>query len=212
MRYNRKSVSVITAPTTFAVTVEEAGAYIVDLPAADWDIVQSFIEAAQDAAKQYLNRAITQETLRLTMDGFGYDGDDAIASLGAGWHTASVDWIVGREGEFDLPYPPTVSVTSITTFNRQNVGTVFSDDEYELDAVSGRVYLNEGRVWPLNLRSRAAVQVDYVAGYTVVPPAIKQGILQHVAAMYDCRSACAMPEVSKSVMSAYRLISPMGME
>ena len=208
-RYNRRSVSVVTGPSVFAVSVSDAKAFMRVDDATEDAIIQRFIAAAQEAAKQYLQRSITPETLLLRMDGFGYDGDDALVSLGAGTFTGNVDWLIGRDGEFGLPFSPVISVTSITTFNRDNAASVFDAASYQLDPSGGRVYLNQGAVWPTNLRSRAAVEVVYQAGYTVVPAPIVQGILDHVAMMYEHRGVCEMPDASRSVMEAYRILDPL---
>jgi hypothetical protein len=205
VRYNRKTVSVITPPSGLAVSLTDMKAYLVITGTADDALLTAFIQAATEAAKQYLKRSILEETLELTMDGFNEFDDDRILALGPGVHTASVPYILGGGNEIDLAYPPVKSVTTIKTFDRANTEATFSNTLYQLDGDGGRVYLNESVTWPSDLRARAAVKVRYVVGYTAIPAPIVQGIKQHVAAMYECRDACSMPEVSKSIMASYRL-------
>jgi hypothetical protein len=203
--YNRRVVKIITPPATLAVSLADVKAYLVIDGTADDAMLTRFIQAAQDAAKRYLGRAIAPETLELQMDGFRPGGDDAIAALGPGWHETSVDWLTGGGDSVDLAYPPVQSVVGITCYSRTNAPIVVSPSIYRLDGDGGRVYLNEGAAWPTDLRAHAAVEIRYIAGYAVVPVAIQQGIIQHVAAMYECRSACDAPKPSRAVMDGYRL-------
>jgi hypothetical protein len=209
-RYNRHSLKVLTAPSGFAVSVAEMEAFLVLAPGQDTALLQSFILAATDAMSRYLRVSLQTQTLRLTKDGFAPSGDEALLSLGAGVHTASVSYILGGYDYIDLPRGPVQSVVQIVTFNRANQSAVFDPLLYQIDASGERVYLNEGETWPDNLRAYAAVQVDYVAGYASIPPAIIQGIKQHVAAMYECRSACEMPKTVQSIVEGYRRFDELG--
>lgn len=204
-RYNRKTVAVITPPSTLAVSLSDMKAYLVVEGSTDDALLTAFIKAATEAAKQYLKRAIVSETLELTMDGFETFNDDLVVELGPGMHTISYPYLLGGSDTIDLPFPPVQSVTSIKTFDRANTESTFNSANYQLDGPSGRVFLNDGVTWPENLRDRAAVKVRYVAGYAATPEPIIQGIKQHVAAMYECREACAMPEVSRSIMAGFKL-------
>lgn len=204
-RYNRKTVTVITPPASLAVSLTDMKAYLVVEGTGDDALLTAFITAATEAAKQYLRRSITTETLELTMDGFTEFNDENLVALGPGVHTGSYPYLLGGGSEIDLAFPPVQSVTSVKTYSRANTESTFDSANYQLDGAGGRIFLNEGVTWPENLRDRAAVKVRYIAGYTSVPAPILQGIKQHVAAMYECREACEMPSVSKAVMSSYKL-------
>jgi hypothetical protein len=209
-RYNRISLKVLTPPASAPVTVADMEAYLVLGAGQDTGLLQSFIAAATDAMERYLRTSLATQTLRLTRDGFVRTGDDNIMALGPGVHTASVSYLLGGVDTIDLPRGPVQSVAQIVTFNRANQSEVFDPALYQVDAEGERVFLNEGVTWPDNLRDYAAVQVDYVAGYTDIPAAIVQGIKQHVAAMYECRSACAMPKAVQSVVDGYRRFDELG--
>jgi hypothetical protein len=212
MRYNRRTLTTIAAPETLPVTVAEMAAFLVIEETQDDALIQSFIYAATDQMERYLRRALITQSLRLTMDGFAVENDERLIQLGAGTHTASVPYLLGRTAEVDLPRGPVQSAV-ITTFNRSNVSSVFDAANWFLDTAGERVVLNEGRTWPDNLRDRAAVQIDYVAGYGAagdVPAAIKHGIKQAVAAMYECRDACEMPAACKAMVEVYRRFDGLG--
>lgn len=209
MIYNRRTVSVITAPASYGVTAANMVDFLGLASGQDTDLLEAFIEAAYDAIRQYLRRSIVTETLELRMDGFpGYDDARELA-LGPGVHEVSIPWLTNRGGRaIDLPFGPVASITSIKTYARDNSESTFSADDYRADA--SRVYLNESATWPTDLRDRDAVAIRYVSGEASPPKAIIQAIKQHVAAMYECREGCEMPAACKAMLQPYRRLDPMG--
>jgi hypothetical protein len=202
MRYNRRTVSTIDPPSQLPVTVPDMRAFLSLETSADDELLDAFIRASVDAIRQYLARSIVTETLELRMDGFPSYGDENLIRLGPGVHTAYYPALVNRGVEVDLPFGPVASIVSITTFDRANAPSVFDPANYRADA--SRVYLNEGRTWPTDLRDRDAVAIRYVSGSLDVPPAIVQAIKQHVAVMYECREGCELPDACKAMLRAYR--------
>lgn len=213
-RVNRKSLNIITAPAVLAVSVADMKSYLRVDTSDDDDLIQAFIESATEYIKQYIRRSLITETLELTMDGFGTAEYDPLIKLGAGVHTGSYAYLTGYGNEFDLPFCPIQSITSIKTYDRDNTESTYSSANYELDETGGRVYLNEGYTWPSNLRAREAVKVRYVSGYgdagSDIPAPITQAIKLYVGKMYDCREACEMPDMCKSLLAAYKLYDDMG--
>lgn len=203
-RYNRRVVELISASATEIVALADVKEFLRVDGTDDDDLIEMFITAALESAEKYTHRAIRELTLELTMDGFPFDDDDALVRLGPGVHDLPLSYVTGRFSEFDLPYPNAQSITSITTYNRANDAAVFDAASYLLD--NSRVVLNDGYTWPNGLRDHAAVKVRYVAGYgTDIPAQIKLAIMQHVAAMYDCRSGCDIPAAARGMLNAYRL-------
>lgn len=208
MRYNRRTVTVVTPPSNLAVTAADMEAFLNLSSGQDTALLEAFIEASYDAIRQYLRRSIVTETLELRMDGFpAYDQSRELA-LGPGVHVVSIPWIEGAGAYVDLPFGPVSDVNSVTVFARDNTSSVFSDTQYEFDA--SRIYLNEGATWPTDLRRRDAVSIEYVSGDDVPPAAIVQAIKQHVAAMYECREGCEMPAACKAMLQPYRRLDQMG--
>ena len=209
MMYNRKSIRTITEPTGLAVSLVDMKLFLAVEGAADDALITDFIEVATESVKQYIQRSILTETLEFTMDGFTAGNDDAMLSLGAGTHTGHRASIMGAPGEFDLPFPPVASVTSLTTYSVANVAAVFDAASYKFDGNTGRLYLNEGYTWPTDLRARSAVVVEYVTGFAIIPKPILQGIKQMVAIMYECREICELPEGCKAILAPYRRMDAM---
>jgi len=210
MTYNRRTVSIITPPATLPVSVADCKAFLNVESTADDTLIEAFINAAADAVRQYCKRSIVAETLELRLDGFPRYNSDRLDRLGAGVHVVSVPFIEGQPNVIDLPFGPVASITSITTYARDNTSAVFSSANYGYDV--SRVYLYEGSTWPSDLRRVDAVAIRYVSGTTPIPQAILQAIKVHVAAMYECREGCEMPAACKAMLGAYRRLDQMGFE
>jgi hypothetical protein len=204
MRYNRKSIRVVTGPASLAVSLDDMKLFLAVESTADNALITDFIEVATESVKQYIRRGVLPETLEFTMDGFSPYQDEALLALGPGVHTAHYGSLVSLGNEFDLPFTPLQSVTSVTTFNRSNTSAVFDSASYNVDLQSGRVYLDESVTWPDNLRDRQAVKVVYVAGWTDIPKPILQAIKQMVSIMYECRELCELPAGCRAILDPYR--------
>lgn len=205
-KYNRRNVEVISVstPATVILPMKECKSF---LRVGDDDdaLLTMLINVAVDGAEKFLRRAIRTQTIELTMDGFPFSDDESLVRLGGGTHQVPPSYILGDATGIDLPYAPVNSITSITTYNRANVGTVFSASAYMLDGA--RITLNDGYTWPTDLRERAAVKIRYVAGYgpNALPPSIKIAMMQHMTAMYECRGGCELPIAARNMMQAYQI-------
>lgn len=207
-RYNRRTVEIISATdqATDILLLADVKAFLrIDGPDDD-ALLTMLIGAAVDAAEKYTRRALRRLVLEVTMDGFPFADDEALARLGSGTFQMPPSYVLGETSDIDLPYPPINSITSITTFNKSNVSAVVSASAYILDGF--RVSLNDGFTWPTDLRERAAVKVRYAAGYgaSALPASIKLGMMQHLVAMYECRTGCDMPDAARGLMDQYRIL------
>lgn len=209
-RYNRKTVVITTAPAELLVTVADMKDYLRVDDDCDDKLIRGFIKSATDLTKQYLQRSLITETLTLTMDGFSHlESDHKLLELGAGVHVGHRSTLTGGGNELDLPFLPIQSITSIKTYDRDNVESTFAASNYNLDESGGRIYLNESTTWPVNLRHREAVKIEYISGYgdspEDVPAPILQAVQYFVHGMYDCRGVCDMPDKSKRILSPYKI-------
>lgn len=205
MRYNRKSVYVTASNDSPAISTADMKTFLRVDTDADDAVIAAYVSTATEAVKQHLRLAVLTETFVFKADGFSVAGaDDRMLSLGPGVHTASVPYILGGGETLDVPFPPLQSVTSIVTYDRGNNASTFSNTKYQVDLQSGRIYLNEGEVWPSDLRAQDAVQVTYVAGYGSgsIPDPILQAIRSYVEQLYDgCEGMTA--EI-KRLLAPYR--------
>lgn len=183
----------ITAPAVEPISTSEAKSHLrVDLSADD-TLIGTLITAARQMAESYTLRSLCTQTWDLYRDNFYQRGFDVDA------------------GAVTIPRPPLQSVTTVTTYDPDDVATVMSSAEYLVDTASepGRVCLNDGDDWPSDLRPRNGVIIRFVAGYGVaadVPQGIKQAILQTVGHLYENREAQDMPGLAKLLLDPYRVL------
>jgi len=205
-RYNRRSVRSVVAPSGVAVSLADVKAWIIDPPAADDALIQSLINTSVEMVKQHLGVSLLTETLELRLDGFPGHEDEALLALGPGVHTGSLSYLLNGTGEIELPFGPVQSVVSIKAYLRDNSEVTVDPAIYSLDGQGWRIYLNDSQIWPVELRDRDAVRVQYVAGYGAgnIPLPILQAIKQHVLVMYEARSGCELPGGSVALLSPYK--------
>lgn len=206
--WNAKSLEVVTKPVNKPVSLALAKTHL-RVDGTDEDtIIQLYIDAATVAAENYLKRALITQTLKMTMDGFVTS-----AKLDPAWSGVITGARQDYQGFGDLIQlwrAPIQSITSVVTIDESNNSTTYSASKYTLDKKRGRLFLNEGNVWPTSIRDYAGVEVNYVAGYgdsdTDVPENIRMGILQHVAQMYERCQVCDMPDSCKGLMGSNKIV------
>jgi len=205
-RPNSKSLETVTAADGDAVSLADLKAYLVIESTSDDDMLTRFIAQAQQAVQDYIHRAIQPQTLRLWMDAFPGDNDDALVALGSGIHDISRRALLGDGDMIDLPMPPLVSVSSVKTYDTLNTESTFDSAAYMLDGSRGRLVLNSGYSWPTGLRAYRGVAIEYVAGYATIPGPIVAGITAYAAHLYECRGVCTMPDTCKAMIEPYRIV------
>ena len=162
------ALKLITAPSTYPVTLAEAKLHCrVDI-ADDDTLITALITAATEMAEQKTGRAIMTQTLELTLDAF--------------------------PEAFELTRVPVQSITSVKYYDTTGAQQTLSNTLYALDAADdfGFAHISPvyAGVWPDTRDQINAVAVRYVAGYAdaaSVPQSIKNWILLMVSTMYENR-------------------------
>lgn len=193
----------ITGAAADIVTLGEAKTWAKIDTTEDDPLIASLISSATVAAEEFTRRAFINQTWKLTID-LCPSGLD----LGEGVYDLPPSALYGDlKPMIELPKVPVSSITSVTTYDTANTGTVFSSSNYSL--IGNRLILNYDASWPTGLRSYGACEIVYVAGYgatsTSVPNPIKTAVLMHVQAMYDGRIVCDMPPSSEHLLRQYRV-------
>lgn len=161
------SLRLITAPTTYPITLEEAKLHCRIDTAADDALVTALIAAATDVCEQKIGRAIMPQTWEVTLDAFP-------------------DYI-------QLTRVPVTSITSLKYYDLDGVQQTLSGAAYSLaqdDFGFARVDPVYGTTWPTAQDRLDTVAVRYLAGYAnaaAVPEGIKQWIKLMVSTMYENR-------------------------
>ena len=210
---SRSSLALVTPPVSEPVTVGEVKSWLrIDDNSEDATLV-ALVTTARMAAEEYLRRSLITQSWRMTLNPVR---SRALDDLPAGVYDLPVNYFDGALAtSVVLPRGPIQSITTVTTYGLDDVGTVYDPVGYRLDANSGRLLLTNGATWPGSLRAYGAADVVYVAGYGPqakdVPQPIRTAILIHVAALYEqrgmCESSMDLPPGAKQLLNQYRVVS-----
>lgn len=180
------ALKLITAPTTYPVTLAEAKLHCKIDQDTDDTLVTALITAATEMCEQKIGRAIMTQTWELTLDGF--------------------------PSEFELTRVPVASVTSVKYLDMDGVQQTLSNALYTVRTADDFGYAKVAPVynteWPLAQDSFDAVAVRFVAGYAnaaAVPEGIKQWVKLMVSTMYENREteAYSSRAVSTTVQMSF---------
>ena len=172
------ALKLITAASTFPITLDDAKLHCRVDTAADDALINALITAATELAEQKTGRALMAQTWELTLDAF----PDA----------------------FELTRVPVQSVTSLKYYDEAGVQQTLSNALYTLDGADdhgfGYVVPAYAGAWPTSRGQINAVSLRYVAGYAsaaAVPEGIKQWIRLMVSTMYENRELEATQQMHK---------------
>lgn len=210
MRAPRRSLALVTPPAVEPVTLAEVK-LLARIDTDDEDsLLDSFITAARQAAENFTRRSYITQTWRMSLDLACEPWAD---NLPEGVYDLPQAAIYGDlPNVIRLPKQPIQSVTSIVSFDTDNTQSTYDPSNYTLDAAGARIYLNQGSLWPSNMRPADAMRVTYVAGYgsaaTDVPQPIRTAIAMHVAQLYETRGMCGCdtPPGCQQLLQQYRIV------
>ena len=191
---NRSGQSIVTPPTDYAVSLQEAKDQLRVTHSDEDDKINMFIAAACDYTEQYLSRTLIEQTWDLYYDCFPC-GDDAIVIDG----------------------PPLISVTSIKYYDTADVEQTWDSANYTVDtdqAYKALIYPAINASYPNTRVYPKSVIVRVVAGYENsgaspvdvadnVPTTIKQAILLLIGHMWENREASAIAVSVDSIPMGY---------
>ncbi|QQR69854.1 MAG: phage head-tail connector protein [Alphaproteobacteria bacterium] len=186
-------------PASEPVSLDEAKAQCRIDGAQDDALLTRLIVVAREACESYTGRALISQSWTLWRDSFPADGSP-----------------------LRLPRPPLQSVASVQSYDESDLFVAMIASDYMVDTAStpGRVALRSGRSWPVAGRALHGVRVEFTAGYgtsaDAVPAALRQGILAHIAALYEYRgdglnaqgelaSLAALPPLAEALYAPYRI-------
>lgn len=156
----------ITTPTE-PVTLAEAKLHLRETDTAEDALITALISAARETCEDRIEGTIPVTGWRLTLDSF----PDAIK----------------------LPRGPIASVESVKYLDTAGVEQTLSPLDYLVDTASTQGYIVPayGKAWPETRDQINAVTVEYTAGASAAPHAIKAWMLLAVGDMFANREASA---------------------
>jgi uncharacterized phiE125 gp8 family phage protein len=174
---NRLLVRVV-APATEPLTLDEAKLYLRVTDDAQDTLINDLIVTARMMAEQWLKRSLITQSWKLAYD-------DYVAEC------------------VQLPMGPVDSIGSVTIVNRDLTTQSISSSTYYLNAVRDTIVFQSALVG-------FRIEIVYSAGFgnaSSVPRPVKQGMLAHIASMFDYRGeadASVLPAQSLALYVPYR--------
>ena len=177
MTYNNSIFFFVVAPpASEPITLSEAKLYLRVDGSGEDTLIASMITAARMAAEHYLRRSLITQSRRISYDNYA---------------PACIELVFG----------PVQSVSSVKLITRIGAETVIDSNYYHLTAGNEKLLMDSALM-------ADRVEVTYSAGYgnaAAVPEAIKQGILAHLAVIYEDRgSGAVLPGVAQALYQPYR--------
>lgn len=185
------SLTVVSAPATEPITLQEALDYLrVDNTSED-DLVTALIATARATIEQHTNRALFTQTLKLTLD--AWPVLDPYNRRGA-----PADRIA-------LPRAPLATVTSVKYYPADG-GAQATMDSADYHVVPGQcpglIALVDGVAWPDLARRPDAVEITYTAGAADVadiPAGLVHATRFLVAHLYEIRGTVAVGNIVNEI-------------
>ena len=192
----------LTPPAVEPLTLSEAKTHLrVDASTED-ALITTLLTVARQRCEEYTGRSLITQTWRLWLDAAGFNGLWFDGQREAPISALTPDTLALSKG-------PVQSVSAITSFSEADIGTVFASSNYfvDSDSVPARIQLRSGASWPSPGRSINFLRIDYVCGYgasgSAVPAALRQGMLQHLAALYEGRGEVVMTGMPAACLALY---------
>lgn len=197
-----------TQPTQEPLSLAEVKAHLRLRHASEDDYLTTLITIARMMAEGETRRAMLTQTWQLTLDQWPVIGNDE-------WWDGVRDgpmWTGEAVGAIELPRPPLQLINSVTTYDTDDMMTVWPPTQYFVDTVHepGRLGLRQGVAWPVTTRAYNGVQIEFVAGYQTpaqIPGPLKRGLLMVIAELYRHRetsSELALMEVPYDAACVWR--------
>lgn len=170
-------LSVVAAPESEPLTTSDAKLYLRVDGATEDALIGNIVVAARMAAEQYLRRSLITQVRKLAYNEVA-------------------------PSRICLPFGPVQAVGSIKLIDVGGEEVTVNSNSYRLtagnEAIISDVVLTGNRI-----------EILYTAGYgnaAAVPEALKQGMLAHVAALYEGRGGEGMPDMAQVLYQPYRVI------
>lgn len=173
----------------------------------DDDLITALITAARERAETITGRCIVTSNWTYSLDSFPY-GWQADSAPARSTMTRFIEWWANAQ-TIRIPQAPLQAITSIQYLPSGNSAsyTTLDPSMYTVDLNSNPavVYPVVNYYWPNAFAVHNAVQINFTAGYAVVPETIKVAIRLLCAFWYENREDSAItPKVAEAILASYR--------
>lgn len=180
-------------------------------------VLPTLIVAARQAIEDWTGRAIVTQTWNMFLDQFPIP-NLGIYAPGSPFVEAPIQnntWPVTPDiWAIKIPKSPIQSITSVTYTDANQVQQTMPTSGYSVDLTSAipRIFPVPGGYWPTSANQPNAVQIQFIAGYTIVPQTLVMAIQMLAAQWYETREGVVvgakgveMPMSVKALIASYRL-------
>lgn len=205
-----------TQPTAEPLSEAEIRNYLKSDDSADQALILMMGKTARKFCEDFTHRSLMPQTLNLFLDAT----EDMSNPLWEGMRTGP--YLNYYKNYVTLPRGPVQAVSSLKTYNDDDVATTMASSRYYVDTARepSRITLRTGETFPTALRVANSIEVIYLVGYTnasTVPEPLKLGMLMHIAYMFDQRGdmkdyqeTLSMPPMIQKLYSPYVVHGGMG--
>lgn len=218
IKHTHIATDLVTGPVNPVISTVDAKLWLRVDDSSEDALIDSLVAAATRRVEKYIGKKLINQTWDYWLDRFPVHQSDQHDQWWDGVRDGAITDFTNVSRFIDLPFDPLESLTSFTVYNEDDSSSLVSSSIYGVDTQSapGRIYLNEGQVWPVNLRDRSAIQIRAVYGYgtlsTDIPEDVTQAVKMIMASMYENRGGCddgskgGMPSGAVDLLSAHRLL------
>ncbi|MCE3233043.1 MAG: hypothetical protein K0R98_1300 [Rickettsiaceae bacterium] len=176
---NKPYLELCVAPVAEPLTLSEAKDYLKVTGSGDDTLITNLIKSVRETAEKFMKISLINQSWKISYDQY-------------------------TPSEVKLLMGPVQTVTSVTAYDRGGEGAVISSDTYYLSSGKQRL------IFDVNIVSQH-IEIIYLCGYGVsssyIPSPIKQGMLAHIAAIYDGREGSnTIPAQSKALYGPYKML------
>lgn len=194
-RFGRAEVT--TAPAAEPLSTAEAKEWcrIESAVTADDTLIDTLVTAARRNVEKRTGLALMDQTITQFLDAFPNGAKYAPEYLPHEGPLSLLDTGPRGKAYIELMGNPVQSVTSITTYDDADAGTVWASTGYQLSIQGSRARVapRVGTAWPSATRGMDAIKIIFVSGYgssgSDVPEDIRRAIGLMVSHWYENRDA-----------------------
>lgn len=176
--------------------------------------IDALVKSARRMSERFTGRALITQTWDLWLDEFPSISRLSNDDWWDGVKQGPITHVDDTRRFIEIPKPPLQSIVHLKTYDEDDNESTFASSKYFVDTISdpGRLALNEGEVWPTDLRPTNAINVQFTSGYgnssSDVPQDIIQAIYLILSHFYENRGdvAAKMPASAIALLSPYKIM------
>lgn len=174
---NIPTLVIVTESVNMPISLIETKNFLRIDTSTDDDLLTRLIKSATKKCETYIGKSLITKTYKITFE----------------------NCVLTKT---KLPYGPLQNISLVTTKDAEGNITTVSTDEYVISKANNAIEFKSSLV-------NNIIEITYISGYgdndTDIPEDIKQGLLFHIARLYDDRSGYSkVPNASVSLYNQYK--------